>query len=94
MRAFGTFTVAVSAVESDFYRRSLTAMWIIHAVHWVFIGALSVGLSWYKSKACAAVLMGFGVWVLIDTVITLLHVGPFRGLYLLGFAGVLLLASV
>ena len=93
MRAFGTFTVAVSAVEPAFYRRSLTAMWIIHVVHWVFIAFISVGLSWYRSKACAAVLMGFGVWVLIDTLITLLHVGAFRGVYMLGFAGVLLLAS-
>ena len=93
MRAFGAFSVEVGAVESEFYRRSLTAMWIIHVVHWVFIAFISVGLSWYKSKACAAVLMGFGVWVLIDTLITLLHVGAFRGVYMLGFAGVLLLAS-
>jgi len=37
--------------------------------------------------------MAFGCWVLIDVLITFMHVGPFVGSYMLGLAGALLLAS-
>lgn len=83
----------VTAIDSDFYRKGLPAMWMLPSVHWLFIACLSVGLSRYQSKACAAVLMAFGVWVLVDALITALHIGPFIGVYMLAAAGLLLLAS-
>lgn len=84
---------AVADVEPEFYKHALIGMWVMPAVHWIFIACLSVGLSRYRSKACAAILMAFGVWVLVDAVITFLHVGAFMGVYMLGLAGGLLVAS-
>ena len=84
---------AVAGVESDFLRQALVGIWIMPSLHWIFIGFLSVGLSRYRSKACAAILMAFGVWLLADGVLTFLHVGGFIGVYLLWVAGALLLVS-
>jgi len=68
-------------------------MWVLPSMHWVFIAFLSIGLSRYKSNACAAILMAFGCWVLVDALITFLHVGPFMGAYMLAIAGALILTS-
>ena len=80
-------------VEPEFYKNALAGMWVMPAVHWIFIAFLSAGLSWYKSKACAAILIAFGVWIITDALIVLLHVGPFMGVYMLGISGLLLLIS-
>lgn len=80
-------------VEPAFFRLALPGMWMLPAVHWVFIAFLSIGLSRYKSSACAAILMAFGVWVLVDALVTFMHVGSFMGAYMLAIAGALLLAS-
>ena len=68
-------------------------MWKMPTLHWIFIAFLSMGLSRYKSNSCAAILMAFGCWILVDALITFMHVGPFVGVYMLGLAGALLLAS-
>ena len=72
---------------------ALSALWSLPAFHWLFIAFLSFGLSRYKSNSCAAILMAFGVMILVETLITLQYVGGFRGLYMLGGAGALLLIS-
>jgi len=83
----------LAGIEPEFFKKGLAGMWILPAAHWIFIACLSVGLSRYRSRACAAILMAFGVWVLIDALIILIHVGLFMGVYMLGAAGLLLLAS-
>jgi len=83
----------MAEIDSNFFKNALPAMWTVPAVHWAFIACLSVGLSRYKSKACAAVLMAFGVLVLIDALLSFMHIGPFIGVYMLAAAGGLLLAS-
>ena len=93
MTAMPELKAALAEFEPVFFKNGLPAMWILPAVHWVFIACLSVGLSRYKSRACAAILMAFGLWVLIDALIAFLHVGPFMGVYMLCAAGALLLAS-
>ena len=80
-------------VEPEFYKNALAGMWVMPAVHWIFIAFLSAGLSWYKLKACAAILIAFGVWIITDALIVFLHVGPFMGVYMLGISGLLLLIS-
>jgi len=84
---------AVAVIDSEFYRSALPGMWMMPSVHWLFIAFLSIGLARYKSNACAAILMAFGALILVDALITFLHVGPFIGAYMLGLAGLLLLAS-
>lgn len=91
--AVGTVRGAVVGVESDFLRSALVGIWVMPSLHWVFIAFLSVGLSRYRSRSCAAILMAFGVWLLADGGLTFLHVGPFIGVYMLGVAGALLLVS-
>lgn len=84
---------AVAGVESDFLRHALPAMWVMVSVHWIFIACLSIGLSWYRSRACAAMLMGLGLWLLVDALFVFLHVGGFIGGYMLLLAGGLILLS-
>ena len=93
MSALAGVKAAVAGVEPAFYKNALPGMWVMPAVHWLLIGFLSVGLSRYKSNACAAILMAFGVWVLLDAAITFVHLGAFLGVYMLALAGGLLLAS-
>ena len=93
LKSLPSLGVEIADVDSAFYKNSLTAMWIVSSFHWIFIAFLSVGLSRYRSNSCAAILMAFGVMILVETLITLQYVGGFRGLYMLGEAGVLLLAS-
>jgi len=80
-------------VEPAFFKNALGGMWVMPALHWIFIACLSVGLSWYKSRACAAILMGFGIWVIVDALVTYMYVGPFMGAYMLALAGLLLLSA-
>ena len=72
---------------------ALAALWTLPAFHWVFIAFLAFGLSRYKSNSCAAILMGFGVMVLGDTMLlaSKFSLGP--STYALGAAGALLLVS-
>jgi len=76
-----------------FFNEALAGVWVMPALHWIFIAFLSIGLSRYKSNACAAILMAFGCWIIIDGIVTFMHVGPFLGAFMLGLAGALLLAS-
>ena len=93
MSALAGVKAAVAGVEPAFYKNALPGMWVMPAVHWLLIAFLSVGLSRYKSNACAAILMAFGVWVLLDAAITFVHLGAFLGVYMLALAGGFLLAS-
>ena len=93
MSALAGVKAAVAGVEPAFYKNALVGMWIMPAMHWLLIAFLSVGLSRYKSNACAAILMAFGVWVFLDAAITFVHLGAFLGVYMLALAGGFLLAS-
>lgn len=73
--------------------RSLLAAWIMPIISWVFIACISVGLSRYCSKACAAVLLAFALWVLTDALVIMWQAGMSLSVYLLGAAGVSLLLS-
>ena len=92
LSAMGRLIEAVSGVTLDF-RRAIYGVWAIPSVHWIYIACLSIGLSRYKSKACAIVLMAFGVMLLSDAFITFLHVGAVIGVYIMAAAGACLLAS-
>ena len=72
---------------------ALSALWTVPAFHWLFIAFLSFGLSRYKSNSCAAILMAFGVMILIDAMLIASHLGLYMGTYLLAAAGALLLIS-
>lgn len=93
MTGFGPMKTAIAPLEPGFYKTGLPVMWVLPSVHWGFIACVSVGLARYKSQACAAILMAFGVWVLVDAAITFTQVGAFMGVYMLGLAGLLLLLS-
>lgn len=83
----------VAGGSPAFFEKTLPVMWMMPAIHWIFIAFASVGLSRYPSRSCAAILMGFGLWILVDALITFIHAGPFIGAYMLTLAGLLLLAS-
>jgi len=93
MSALAQVKDATQPIDSYFYRNALPAMWMIPALHWIFIAFLSIGLSRYRSNACAAILMAFGLWILVDALMTFIHVGAFIGVYMLTAAGLLLLVS-
>lgn len=93
MTALPQLKAALGALEPGFFQDGLPAMWKLPAIHWIFIAFLSIGLSRYKSNSCAAILMAFGCWVIVDALISFIYVGPFVGVYMLGLAGALLLAS-
>jgi len=76
---------------NSFFQAEWVVLWILPFSHYIFIAALSVGLSRYKSKACAAVLMGFGALILVDALILLTHIGLYIGTYMIALAGALLL---
>ncbi len=84
---------STAGVKSDFFRHALPSIWMTPAAHWIFMAFLSFGLSRYRSRSCAAILMAFGVLLLVDALMTLLHVGAFAGVYMLAAAGLLWLAS-
>lgn len=93
MTAMGDLNTSLASMDSEFFKKGLPAMWVLPSAHWLFIACLSVGLSRYASNACAAILMAFGMWVLMDALIAFIHVGPFMGIYMLCTAGLLLLTS-
>ena len=93
MTAMPEVRQSANVIELEFFRKALPGMWVMPALHWIFIAFLSLGLSRYKSNACAAILMAFGCWVLVDALVTLIYVGPFVGVYMLGLAGLLLLVA-
>lgn len=91
--ALGQMQTAIAPMDEGFFKTALPALWMMPSAHWIFIAFLSFGLSFYKSKAGAVVLIAFGVWVLVDAAIILSAVGPFIGAYMLLAAGVLILLS-
>lgn len=93
MTALPQFETALEGLELGFFYKGLPAMWVLPAMHWLFIAFSSVGLACHKSNSCSAILKAFGVLILIDAVINFMHVGPFAGVYMLGLTGALLLAS-
>jgi len=93
MTAMPQLKAALGALSPGFFQDGLPAMWLLPSIHWIFIAFLSIGLSRYMSNSCAVILMAFGCWILVDALITFMHVGPFVGVYMLGLAGLLLLAS-
>ena len=93
MSAMAGVKASLAGVEPAFFKSALAGMWVMPAMHWVFIAFMSIGLARYRSRSCAAILMGFGLWVLVDGLLTFMHVGPFMGVYMLALAGLLLLAS-
>lgn len=93
MTGLSPLAAEMSTLRSSFYKAAMPGIWMIPAVHWVFIACLSVGLSRYVSEGCAAVLLAFGVWLLVDAAIVFSHVGLFAGVIMLALAGALLLTS-
>ena len=93
MTAMTDLRTALGQMDPGFYRNGLPAMWTLPALHWVLIACLSVGLSRYNSQGCAAVLIAFGLWVLLDAAIAAAHVGLFIGVYMLSAAGICLLIA-
>ena len=93
MTALPGLRAALTEMSPGFFRNGIPAMWTLPALHWVMIACLSVGLSRYNSQGCAAVLIAFGLWVLIDMLIAAMHVGLFVGVYMLGAAGICLLIA-
>jgi len=84
---------AIANIDSEFFKKTLPVTWILPSVHWAFIGFLSIGLSFYKSKACAAILIAFGLMILLDAFVSFLTAGPFLGVYIMSAAGIFLLIS-
>ena len=84
---------AIAPMDDGFFKDGLPAMWLMPSIHWIFIACLSFGLSFYKSRAGSVVLIGFGVWLLIDAAIAYRYVGAFAGVYMLIVSGLLILAS-
>lgn len=78
---------SVAGAESDFMRHALITMWALYSIHLILIAALAFGASFYKSKACAAFLMAFGAWLMMDGLIIWTHVAWFPGVPVLMAAG-------
>ncbi len=76
-----------AASDSQFFSAAIPQVWMLISVHLVFIAFLAFGLSFYKSRACAAILMAFGVWLLVDAAMVFAAAGPFIGVYALAAAG-------
>ena len=93
MTALPELKSALGEMSPGFYQNGIPAMWTLPALHWILIGCISVGLSRYRSQGCAAVLIAFALWVLIDAIIAAMHVGLFIGVYMLIAAGICLLVS-
>lgn len=77
----------VVGAESDFMRHALVTMWVLYSIHLILIAALAFGASFYKSRACAAFLIAFGVWLMMDGLIIWTHVAWFPGVPVLLAAG-------
>ena len=86
-------TSSVTGVERELFREGLPGMWAMVGVHWIFMAFLAFGLSRYKSKACAAILTAFGIWLLVDALIIFKYAGAFVAVYMIGAAGLFLFAS-
>lgn len=93
--AIGSALLLFAAAYRLFGRRdnALGMLWTLPAFHWVFIAFLAFGLSRYKSNACAAILMAFGVMVLGDAMLLASNISLGSSTYALGAAGALLLVS-
>lgn len=74
-------------VDDDFMRHALITNWAVFSFHLIFIALLAFGTSFYASKACAAILMAFGAWVILDGLIIWTHVMFFPGVPILITAG-------
>jgi len=77
----------------EFTEKVVPAVWIILSVHMMFIAFLVFGLSFYKSRAGAAILIAFGLWLWVDAVIVFSAVGAIIPVYMFGVAGICYLAA-
>lgn len=93
MTALPDLNIALGEMTPGFYQKGLPAMWTLPALHWILIGGLATGLSSYRSRACAVILIAFALWVFIDAIVAFLHVGLFIGVYMLVAAGICFLFS-
>ena len=91
--ALSSMRTAIAPMDDGFFRDALPGMWVMPSVHWILIACLSFGLSFYKSKAGAVILIAFGVLLLLDAALVYRYVGAFAGVYMLIAAGVLILTS-
>jgi len=93
MTGLSDVRASVTGVERELFRDGLPGMWAMVGAHWIFMAFLSLGLSRYKSNSCAAILIAFGLWLLVDALIIFKYVGFFVAIYMIGAAGLLLLGS-
>ncbi len=89
MTGLGDVKSSVVTIESEFMQQALPAMWIMPSLHMIFMACLAVGLSFYKSRIVAAMLMAFGVWLWVDAALVYMHVGVFIGNIMLVISGLL-----
>lgn len=80
-------------IDDPILNPGLVPLWIHASVHILFIALLAFGASFYRSKACAAFLLGFGIWVLVIALISWTYVGWFKAIPMLLVAAVLYLIS-
>ncbi len=80
-------------VDNDLVQHGLITLWAMIAFHLIFIAVLAFGASFYRSKACAAFLMAFGVWVVLDGAVVWTHVGLVESVPMLLGSGILYLIA-
>jgi len=90
---FGDVRAASAGIEDDFMQHAILTNWLILSVHLFFVAVMAFGASFYRSRACAAIMIGFGLWILADAAIILTHVGYFIAVPMLGVAGLCLLVA-
>lgn len=84
--------VTISA-RHEFTEQAVPAVWTMAALHLFMTAFLSFGLSFYKSRACAVVLIAFGIWLMLDAAIIYGYVGSFIIVYMLAASGLFILTS-
>ena len=77
----------VTQIDDEFMSHAIITLWAILSFHLIFLAFLAFGASFYRSKACAAFLMAFGAWALLDALIIWTHIGWFEAVPMLGAAG-------
>jgi len=85
----------IANIDDVFIKNAIIPLWILISVQFLFIALLAFGASFYRSKYCAAFLIGFGIWVLVDAAIVWSHNGWFSAVpMLLGAGGLYLIAGL
>lgn len=80
-------------VDNVLIKSSIVPLWVLAAVQLLFVALMAFGASFYRSKACAAFLLGFGLWVLVDAAILWTYNGWFTAIPMLLAAGLLYLVA-